>query len=250
MTTRIHAVTFDFWNTLYSADSGSMDEVWPLRFSVLHDLLNDAGVQVTNGDLERARESSFHAYMAAWHGGSHFGAPEHVRHVLAFFGAAAPEDAVAEASVKIEQSTLCVRLKPLPGVLEAIPALASAGYRLGVISDTSLTPGRLLQTYLKDDGLLEYFSALTFSDETGFPKPDVRMFGRTLAALGVAPAEAAHVGDMPRTDIAGAKALGVLAIRYTGAMDVDEPPAADFVIGDHRELPGLLTRLEDQPGEA
>ncbi len=99
-------------------------------------------------------------------------------------------------------------------------------------------------TYLESDGLLEYFSAFTFSDETGFPKPDARMFERTLAALGATPEEAAHVGDTPRTDIAGAKALGLLAIRCAAAEDHREPPEADFVIRDHRELPELLARRD------
>ncbi len=84
---------------------------------------------------------------------------------------------------------------------------------------------------------------LTWSDETGFPKPDARMFTRTLAALAADPAQAAHVGDTPRTDIAGAKALGMIAIRYTAAADQEEPPEADYIVHDHRELPELLKRL-------
>ncbi|MBN1631787.1 MAG: HAD hydrolase-like protein, partial [Thermoleophilia bacterium] len=48
------------------------------------------------------------------------------------------------------------------------------------------------------------------------------------------------VGDTPRTDIAGAKAVGMKTIRYAAAADIDEPPQADFVIRDHQELPAIL----------
>ena len=242
----IRAITFDYWNTLYSGNSGVMDEVWPLRLAALREALEAAGLQVSDEDLERARRSSFDAYMAAWQGGKHFGAREHVRYVLAFFKATAPEEVIDRATVKVEEASLRARLQLLPGALETIPVLAKSGYRLGIISDTSLTPGRLLLTYLESDGLLEYFAAFTFSDETGFPKPDARMFERTLAILGAAPEETAHVGDTPRTDVAGAKALGLLAIRCAAAEDHQEPPEADFVIRDHRELPELLARQEDR----
>ena len=127
---------------------------------------------------------------------------------------------------------------------ETIPLLAAAGYKLGLISDTSLTPGRVLKEFMQRDGLLEYFSVLTFSDETGYPKPDPRMFYARSMASGADTAEAAHVGDTPRTDIAGAQAVGMMAMRCAAVNDhTEEPPEADFVIRDHREMPGILERL-------
>ena len=54
-------------------------------------------------------------------------------------------------------------------------------------------------------------------------KPAPEIFEHALAGLGgVDPAEAAHVGDLRRTDIAGARAMGILALRYRGVND-DEP---------------------------
>ena len=75
------------------------------------------------------------------------------------------------------------RLPLVAGVAETIPLLGAAGYKLGLISDTSLTPGRVLKEFMQSDGLLEHFSVLTFSDETGYRKPDPRMFLRTLDGL-------------------------------------------------------------------
>ncbi|MCL5735703.1 MAG: HAD family hydrolase [Actinobacteria bacterium] len=239
---QLSAVTFDIWNTLYSADHGVVDTVRPRRLAVLSALLDSAGARPSEDELSRAYRSGFDAYMAAWDRGVHFGARDQVLHILDFFHRDASADKVDLAAREIEDLSLLAFPQLLPGVRETIPELSAAGFRLGIISDTSLTPGRLLTRFLAADGLLDYFSALTFSDVTGYTKPNPRMFRDTLTHLGATPERAAHVGDTPRTDIAGAKTLGMLAIRCAGAVDHEEPPTADFVIRDHRELPALLQR--------
>jgi putative hydrolase of the HAD superfamily len=97
---------------------------------------------------------------------------------------------------------------------------------------------------LEKHGLLDWFDHWSFSDEVGVYKPDRRIFDHALAGLGgIDPAEAAHIGDLRRTDIAGAKALGITAVRYTGVYDdphVDGLPEADLVVADHAELPAAL----------
>jgi len=240
---RVEAVTFDFWNTLYSADGGAMDKARPRRLQAIRRLLQACGVHPDDSELLQAYDGGFEAYMEAWTDGRHFGAPEQVRHLLRRFSLdpdAVKPDLIALTVAEIENAAHLASLALLPGVAETIPRLAAAGCRLGIISDTSLTPGRILREFLAKDGLLACFGALTFSDETGYPKPDRRMFADTLAALGVRPAEAVHVGDTPRTDIAGARAMGMTAVRCAGVADCEDPPQADFVIRDHRELIGAL----------
>lgn len=244
--TRLTALTFDFWNTLYSADGGSWTEVRAGRMQTLTQMLTAAGLHPAEEELDRVYHAGFDVYMDAWTTGRHFGAREEVSYFLEQFGvdeAALGDGVVEQAVLGVENAARLGALPLLPGVAETIPRLAAEGYRLGLISDTNLTPGRVLREFMEADGLLEHFSVLTFSDETGYPKPDRRMFERTLAGLGAAPAQAAHVGDTPRTDIAGAKALGMVTIRCAGAADQEEPPEADFVIRDHREIPAILARL-------
>ena len=56
------------------------------------------------------------------------------------------------------------------------------------------------------------------------------------------PTRAAHVGDRRRTDVAGARALGMVSVRYAGWSD-DPPengPEADHVLTDHRDLCAAL----------
>lgn len=64
-----------------------------------------------------------------------------------------------------------------------------------------------------------------------------------MEGLGVSdPSRMCHIGDLRRTDVAGAKAAGWLAIRYSGLVDdPSDGPEADIVIRDHAELPDLLS---------
>src|SRR5207249_2916452 len=81
--------------------------------------------------------------------------------------------------------------------------------------------------------LIEHFepAALVFSDEVGVYKPDPRIFQAALGALGAEPSEAAHVGDLRFTDVAGARAVGMRAIRFSGGRDDEaDGPEADVVI--------------------
>ncbi len=248
MSKRITTLTFDLWNTLYSDTGVASGLVKPRRLALLAELLESRGVHPSEDELLTAYRAGFDQYMEAWTSGRHFGAREDLAFVLDCFHA---RDARTEAEreeferivTAMEDALYLAPPTLLPGAQETVPALAVAGYRLGIISDTSLTPGRVLRDFLKKDGLLDCFTTLTFSDETGFPKPDPRMFEVTLAGLGARPREAAHIGDTPRTDIAGAQALGMTTIRCAGTADHPEPPEADFVIRDHRELPAILEQF-------
>jgi FMN phosphatase YigB (HAD superfamily) len=90
--------------------------------------------------------------------------------------------------------------------------------------------------------VLALFDHWSFSDEVGWYKPDRRIFEHALAGLGgVDPGRAAHVGDIRRTDVAGAQAMGMLAVRYCGISDdTDSGPEGDVVVADHAHLSAAL----------
>lgn len=128
----------------------------------------------------------------------------------------------------------------------AAPMLAELAreFKLGIVSDTGYTPGRILRRHMAKHGVLEYFSAFSFSDETGRAKPHAVQFQNVLQRLQVEPANAVHCGDLPTHDVRGAKALGLTAVLYTGfhaeAADGNPP---DYVISDWSELPGVVERV-------
>ena len=85
-------------------------------------------------------------------------------------------------------------------------------------------------------------------DRVGTFKPDPVIFDHALSGLGgVDPHDAAHVGDLRRTDVAGALGRGVRAVRYTGVYDDPGSPEdgsdqieGDAIISDHADLLSVL----------
>jgi putative hydrolase of the HAD superfamily len=115
--------------------------------------------------------------------------------------------------------------------------------RIGIVCDVGMTPSTALRAHLRRHGLLEHFTHWSFSDEVGVYKPAPEIFEHALTGLGrVAPDRAAHVGDLRRTDVAGARAMGMTAVRYTGVFDDDtvDLPEADHVVADLARVPEVL----------
>ncbi len=95
-----------------------------------------------------------------------------------------------------------------PETLPVLAALQQEGIRLGVISNFDSRLPRVLQA-LQLEG---YFSSLTLSTQVGYAKPDPRIFQAALAAQGIPPEAAWHIGDSRREDYQGAKAAGLGAL--------------------------------------
>ena len=95
--------------------------------------------------------------------------------------------------------------------------------RLGLISNTGMTPGSMFRTYLEQQGMLKYFDALTFSDEVGLSKPSDEIFQLTLRELGAQPEETVHVGDHVVNDIVGAKRCGMKTVWIMGFYEPEDP---------------------------
>ncbi len=77
----------------------------------------------------------------------------------------------------------------------------------------------------------------------GAYKPASAIFQHALDGLGgPVPERVAHVGDLRRTDVAGALAMGMVAVRYTGISDDDSQPEPEghHVVAHHGELPAAL----------
>ena len=97
------------------------------------------------------------------------------------------------------------------GVEETLNELKRNGFIIGLISDTGYSPGRIMRKVMKSLGMLDYFNTTTFSDEIGYNKPHPSMFQQTLDNLGLHPSQTMHVGDLLRTDIAGANNHGIIS---------------------------------------
>lgn len=234
------AVTFDYWNTLVYEERGHLRG---RRLGAWAGLLEEAGFATERTLLESRYDDVWRRHVTAWTANQQYRAAEAAEHLLESLGFEVPlavrgtlVDAFTDAGTEAE-------LHLVEGVEAALRRLAAAGLRLGIICDVGFTASTVLREHLERHGVLDLFDAWSFSDEVGHYKPSPVMFRHALDQLGgVEPARAAHVGDIRRTDIAGARAMGMLAIRYTGISDDDTQPEPEghHVIADHAELPPLL----------
>ncbi len=139
-----------------------------------------------------------------------------------------------------EETILAAPPPLVPGAKQVLTAL-SPTYRLGIISDTGITPGHVLRRVLDAAQVLHFFGATIFSDETGYNKPHHRMFDAALTALGGTPAAALHIGDLLETDVIGARHMGMTSVWLNRGGST--PPlhhAPDYEVST---LPDLLTVL-------
>jgi len=237
-------VTFDFWNTLIREDSQARDR----RVDAWLGLLEGEGVALEREHVGQAFTASWKTFQEHWMANRVYGPSDAVADVLSHLGLTPPAG-VHDALVEVLTDP-SPEHDPLPtGSIDVCLAqLKGAGVRLGIICDVGLTPSRTLRRYLDGHGLLRYFDHWSFSDEVGTFKPDPAIFRHAHAGLGVDdPTRSAHVGDLRRTDIAGAQALGIVAVRYSGvfddpgsAADGTDQVQADHVLADHADLPAAL----------
>jgi putative hydrolase of the HAD superfamily len=147
------------------------------------------------------------------------------------------DEQLAALTKEFEEASIEVGVEAVEGAAETMAALRDAQIRMGLVCDTGLTPGRVVRQLLKDCGLLEYLEVLCFSDEVGVPKPGSEIFEKALAGLGVRPPEAIHVGDLKRTDIAGAHYICMHTARFRGVHDdKSDVPDSPIILDRHEQL--------------
>lgn len=241
----LDAVTFDYWNTLLVGNDPRHAE---RRRSGLLGVLARAGVQADVDQLRRSQAAAIEAFNERWRRNEVFAAADAVDLLLADQGLVVDDEVRAELVACFTDPHPDHDPDPTPNIGDALEALKSAGVRIGIICDVGLTPSPALRRSLARHGLLGFFDHWSFSDDVGTFKPDPVIFGHALSGLGgIEPARAAHVGDLRRTDIAGANAVGLTSVRYHGVYDdpgsADEGTAevsANVDLGDHADLAAAL----------
>jgi putative hydrolase of the HAD superfamily len=235
------AVTFDFWNTIAQVPEGAMPEA---RRRAVVTACEEGAVAVEPALLDTSLEEVRLRWESSWGEGVHLHPEEGAEILVRALGVE------GEAGTRVGDAFLgairAVELELAPGIGPALEGLKERGVRVGIVCDVGFSGGAMLRDLLAREGLLEHFDGWSFSDETGHYKPAPAAFEAALVALGARPEEALHVGDLRRTDIAGAGALGMKTARYRGMHD-DSGEAngveADFVVDSHLELVEVVDRL-------
>ena len=246
---KIKAISFDYWHTLFAEQEGGYRLYQETRRQLLRAALDEeGGIAFPDEQLRDAALAEAKRHDRIWRE-EHRTLPvrERIEAILAHLDGRLSEAALTRIVSAYEEGILERPPVLIAGVREAIARLAGT-YRLGIISDVGFSPGRILKRVLQDEGLLDAFDSLVFSDEAGCSKPHERVFRHTARALGARPEEIVHVGDLEHTDVVGAKNANYYAIRFTGVtpMGDGETTRADFVTADFSQIPNLIEAIGEQ----
>jgi len=240
----LKAVTFDLWRTLILDTPEGLRRARADRIRGIHEVLVREGFRVEAAAVAQAYDAAGVRLDRIWASGRDVGSRGQVRLLLEALGLDGAVSAEGGLVSALDDAYCLPVLSALPlpnaGALEVLRVLHAHGLRLGLVCNTGRTPGKMLRLVLERLELSAHLSVLSFSDEIGLRKPHPEIFRRTLAGLGVAAADAAHVGDDVTTDVAGARAVGMRAIHlcHAGAMTqrVETVEAIPSLLG----LPSLL----------
>jgi len=185
------------------------------------------------------------AFNAVWHD-QHVTWPIATRLdvVLKGLGRTLPPEAYDR--VVAEHASMEVDVEPdlIEGCAEALASLSKI-YKLAIVSDAIVTPGRRLRDLLEKHDVKQYFGGFAFSDEVGRSKPHRAMFASAAKQLSVKIEQMVHIGDRDHNDIQGPHALGMKAVLFTATRDVDKDRTqADAICERYADLPGIIEQLD------
>ena len=236
----IKAITFDLWNTLFKDKSYSK-----YRLEVLIKFLQ---ARTLFYDFERIKQAydtyfSHLGYNPENASYFHIYNKERVLNLLKALNLELTSSNVQKITKIMEESMLRDPPSLKDGVKETLEGLAPY-YKIGIISDTGITPGYVIRKVLDEYNILQYFQATIFSDEIGFYKPHSHPFKKALKKLKCKPDHSIHVGDLLQTDVIGAKAFGMRAIWLNDTNQLKLPEIRpDYEIHELFEVVNIVTNL-------
>ena len=230
----ITAVTYDYWNTIIAETTASLTR----RKALWTEVLLDAGHEVSEDDLNAAFKKGWSFFDRQWRDNTQTRLEDIVSAAIAELPFEVPlslHPLLTEAYLKASIDT---PRKLLGEIEEAFRRLKEKKVLIGVICDVGTIPSPVLEQWLVDLGVHEFIDFFGFSDQISVYKPHPRIFEKTLEGLGVQdPKSAVHIGDLKRTDVAGARSIGMMTVRYTGGrIDEESGDDGDYVSDSHLDI--------------
>lgn len=247
----IKAITFDLWDTVFIDDSDEPKRKAagkppkPVeRRQLIHQFLEKYSpisrniVNAVYNAIDAAFRKVWHEQHVTWT------VRERLSLILKGVGRTLPNSEMNELVRLHEEMELVFRPDFIPGVHEALKTLHKK-YKLGVISDAIFSPGRTLRRLLTDEGLLDMFDVLIFSDEVGHSKPEPAVFIAACKGFGIEPDKLIHIGDREHNDIDGPHSLGARAVLCTAVLDRGSAETqAEASFNGYEELSGIIEQLD------
>ncbi|GMQ89770.1 MAG: hypothetical protein BMS9Abin10_0104 [Gammaproteobacteria bacterium] len=247
----IKAISFDLWDTVIQDDSDEpkraaqgLRSKKQERRHLVWDALNRMQ-PISYETVAMAYDVTESAFNHVWrHQHITWTVGDRLRVLLAGIGRTLPDEDLAAIVKAHEEMEIIVAPDPVEGAADALAEL-SKHYKLCVVSDAIVSPGRCLRQWLDMTGLKRYFSGFAFSDEVGHSKPHRDMFATAAREVGVEITDMTHVGDRDHNDIKGPQSLGMKAILFTATRPDDkEATTADAICERYQDLPAIVAQLD------
>ncbi len=249
MHSNIKAITFDLWDTVIINDSDEpkrkaqgQPSKSEERRSLVCDFLNRQS-PIAQREVTLAYDVADAAFARVWHEQSvTWRVRDRIGVILKGLRRELPQTQMDRLVALHEEMELAVQPDIAAGIADAI-RLLSRFYRLGIVSDTLFSPGRVLRELLKRYDLFQFFDSFLFSDEVGCSKPNPRLFQLAAEELKVKTTEIVHIGDREDRDIKGAHGAGAKAIYTTALLDRGSRTEAEATCSDYAQLPAIVDSL-------
>jgi putative hydrolase of the HAD superfamily len=210
-----YCVTFDLWETLIFDEPEKDEARGRMRYEGLQRVLADRGIRLAGEDLKRGYEQSGPRLQSVWDRNEEVPIIDQIGLIVEL--AARRPVAFDLSWIQLLEAAYVDPILSIPpklntdaaGVLEAV---RNRGYKIGLISNTGRSPGRVLRQLLDTYGVLKFFDATVFSNEVKRRKPDRTIFDRAADLLSAEKEMIVHIGDNPEADFWGAKNAGMHAI--------------------------------------
>ena len=251
----ITTVTFDLWQTLLLDDRDLGQARALVRLESAQSALAKFGEAYDLEDIREAYRSCYRQCSEIRDGGLDVDFREQV---TIFVNNISPDLAGRLDVETMDEIVRCYAdsflIHPPPAHTDAASVLQGVkdmGLRIGLISNTGMTPGFTFRSYLEEQGLLSYFHTLTFSDEVKLAKPAAEIFLMTLRTLEATPEQTIHVGDHVVNDVVGAKRCGLKTVWITGFYEREDPndpeSEPDATVSGLGEVVAAIAKLAGRP---
>jgi putative hydrolase of the HAD superfamily len=235
-------ISIDFWNTLVHAETGGNIRR-EVRIEALREVASNYTDRITDEEYRKAKRTAsehFHRIWLKQHRTASI--QELLENILAQLQIPATEREQKYLITKFEESLWDGPPSISKGAKEIIPQLAKQ-HSLALISDTMYSPGRVIRKFLEQHDLHNYFTSFVFSDETGVSKPDPKAYQKALQKTQSDVSQSWHIGDLVKTDITGAKKVGmqaILFIEFTRYDTHNHNPQPDHICESWEEIGELF----------
>jgi putative hydrolase of the HAD superfamily len=236
----IKAITFDLWNTLFENISYSDS-----RIALISDKIMKIDASLTFENIKKSYTSNFTFLTPEqkYNKLHHVYTKQRFDNLLNELNVSMSDAETKDIVRNLENTMLSNPPSLKPNVKKTLESLAPK-YKIGLISDTGITPGRILKQGLEHHEILQFFDTLIFSDEIGVYKPHTLPFQTALKNLAVPAELSIHIGDLIDTDIVGAKNCNMRAIWIRSELSSTiSSIEADYVVKDLYEIVEIIDQI-------